>query len=100
PQALKHLNTATSRHVDIEQNQLRSGTQRSHPCLQRVPGKDWLKVARTQERGEQLSLEARVVGDQNFRHDKRRPDEAQLSGMSIGRMWISVRMARTPLVGA
>src|ERR1019366_7438173 len=83
PQPLQHLDSGASRHVDIEQNQLWSGTQGRHPRLERIDCKDWLKFARTEERGQQLSLEARVVGDQNLRHERRGPDETRPSGGSI-----------------
>jgi hypothetical protein len=90
PQPLQHLDSGASRHVDIEQNQLWSGTQGRHPRLQRVDRKDWLKFARTEERGQQLTLEARVVGDQNLGHEELGPDEARPSGDLSTQTWINV----------
>jgi hypothetical protein len=76
PQPLKHLDTGASGHIDIEHNQPRNGTQLGH-------GKDCLEALRVQERGQQFSLEARVVGDQNVMHEETGPDEIQPSGAFI-----------------
>src|SRR5208337_4088302 len=69
-QALQHVNSRASRHVNVQDNQVRLGAHGRHPSLDCIEGGYDLQPEILQPPCQQLHMNARVIGDEDRCHKR------------------------------